>query len=310
VKISEIITNCNDNFGILDIISENEFRSLGLSNSDLDFNFCTFIDDVKLINNISINASMIITTTEIGKSLNGLGICISENPRISFFKLHNYLADTKEYMHEETLGKEIGENCNISKLAYIAEKNVKIGNNVIIEEFVSIKENTIVGDNTIIRAGSIIGGEGFEFKRMPSDEILPVKHTGWTVINKYVEIQQNCCVDKAVFPWDKTIIGEYCKLDNLIHIAHGVKLSKGVFVAAGVLTGGRTIIKENTWVGVGAVVSNKLVIGKNASINIGAVVVRDVRDNASVTGNFAIDHKKFIYQYIKSREGKLDAPSG
>lgn len=299
MRISEIISNANDNFGILDILEEKEFDSLGLAISNLDFPFCTFIDNEKYLSNISLNAKMIITTSEISKLVNNMGVCISENPKISFFKLHNFLSTTNDYIIEKDFNTQIGNNCKISKLSSIAEKNVKIGNNVIIEEFVSIKENTIIGDNSIIRAGSIIGGEGFEFKRMISRDVLPIKHIGWVLIGESVEIQHNTCVDKAIYPWDKTIIEDNCKIDNLIHIAHGVKLGKGVFIAAGAITGGRTIIKDNTWIGVSATVSNGLNIGKNSRINIGAVVTKDVEDYASVTGNFAIEHNKFI-NFIKS----------
>lgn len=297
MKISEIVSNSH--LGIYKIIEDVEFDWLALSDADLDFSFCTFIDNIKYLKNISNNAKMIITTPEISKLLSNRGICISENPRISFFKLHNYLAETKEYNIEKEFKTQIGTDCNISKLSYISEKNVRVGSNVTIEEFVSIKENTIIGDNTIIRAGSVIGGEGYEFKRMLNEDILPVKHIGWTVIGNYVEIQSNTCVVKAIYPWDKTIIEDNCKIDNLVHVAHGVKIRKGAFLVAGSLIGGRTIINKNAWIGVGATVSNGLVIGKNAKVNIGAVATRDVDENASVTGNFAIEHKKFI-QFIKS----------
>lgn len=297
MKLSNLISS-DENFGIKDILKDVEFQSLALSNTDLDFDFCTFIDNEKYITALAENAKMVITTAEISKLIDR-GVCISDNPRITFFKLHNYLAETENYSLEKAFETQVGCNSKISNLAYIADKNVKIGHNVMIEEFVSIKENTIIGDNTIIRAGSIIGGEGFEFKKMPDGHMLPVKHMGWVLIGSNVELQQQVCVDKAIYPWDKTIIADNCKLDNLIHIAHGVKLHPGVFVAAGAVTGGRTVIKENTWIGVGATVSNGLVIGKNAKVNIGAVATRDVAENGSVTGNFAVDHKRFI-EFIKT----------
>lgn len=299
MKISEILRTMNNSLGTIEVIEDREFETLGLASAELDFKFCTFIDDEKYINSIANNATMVITKPDIAKKIEDKGICITDNPRITFFKLHNYLSNIPEYNFNAEFNTQIGRNSRISPLAYVSPKNVKIGNNVIIEEFVSIKENTIIGDNTIIRAGSIISGEGYEFKRMPNEEVLPVKHVGWTYIGNNVEIQQNTCIDKAIYPWDKTFIDDYCKIDNLVHIAHGVKLGKGAFIVAGALIGGRTVIKENTWVGVGATVSNGLIIGKNSRVNIGAVVTKDVGENCSVSGNFAIDHKKFI-EFIKS----------
>lgn len=299
MKLSEILKNTGSNLGIVDIVEDKEFETLGLVGSEIELKFCTFIDDEKYIENISKNASMIITNAEIAKKINNTGVCISENPRISFFKLHNYLSESDNYKMSNEQKIQIGDNCTISPLACLAEKNVKIGNNVTIEEFVSIKENTIIGDNTFIGAGTVIGGTGFEFKRMAKDDVLPVKHVGWTIIGSSVEIQYNTCVDKAIYPWDKTIIGDNCKVDNLVHIAHGVKLGKGVFLVAGSLIGGRTVIYDNTWVGVGATVSNGLVIGKDSRANIGSVVTKSLEQESNVTGNFAIEHKKFI-EFIKS----------
>lgn len=299
MKISEILKQSGDNFGITEILSDVEFETLALAIADVDLDFCTFLDDVKYIESLREKGTMIITTHEIAKEISDRGLCISDNPRISFFKLHNYLVKRDDYRLYDEFETTIGEKCSISNLASIASKNVKIGNNVTIEEFVSIKENTIIGDNTFIGAGTIIGGEGYEFKRLSDGEVLSVKHYGWTRIGENVEVQYNTCIDKAIYPWDSTIVGDYCKIDNLVHIAHAVKLEKAVFLVAGSLLGGRTIIKDNTWVGVGTTISNGLIIGEEARVNIGAVVTRSIDANASVSGNFAIDHKKFI-EFIKS----------
>lgn len=298
MRISEILKNTNDNFGIYKTIRDEEFESLGLVGSNVNLKLCTFIEDEKYIDEISSNVSMIITNDNIAKKIKNKGVCISDNPRISYFTLHNYLSTKDDYKINANFKTQIGKDCNISDLAYIAGENVRIGDNVIIEEFVSIKENVIIGDNSIIRSGTVIGSEGYEFKRI-DDKVLPVKHIGWVEIGEHVEIQHNTCVDKAIYPWDRTIISDYCKIDNLVHIAHGVKLDKGVFVVAGTLMGGRTVIGQNTWVGVGATVSNGLDIGREARLNIGSVVTKDVSDGSAVSGNFAIDHKKFI-EFIKS----------
>lgn len=296
--MSNIIKEANEEFGIKNILEDREFETLGLAAANIDLEFCTFIEDEKYIEDISKNATMVITKDSLAEKIKNKGICISNNPRIAYFKLHNYLTEKEKYRMNKRFKTRIGENCDISNLAYISEENVKIGNNVIIEEFASIKSNVIIGDNTIIRSGSVLGSEGYEFKRV-DDEVLSVKHIGWVEVGQHVEIQHNTCVDKAIYPWDRTIISDYCKVDNLVHIAHGVKLDKGVFVVAGTLMGGRTEVGANTWIGVGATVSNGLVIGKEASLNIGSVVTKNVEDKASVSGNFAIDHRKFI-EFIKS----------
>lgn len=277
------------------------FKSLGLIGYSFNDHVLTFIEDEKYIQEIDENISCIICKKELTKIIERKfkgGIIVSDNPRVEYFSIHNNLSEDKLYIRKKNK-TEIGKGAKISKFASINEFNVVIGENVIIEDFVVIEENTVIGDNCIIRSGAKLGSEGFEFKRVSGNEIMAVKHLGGVIINNNVEIQYNTCIDKAVYPWDNTIIGEYCKIDNLVHIGHAVKLGEGCMVAANSLIGGRTEIGEKSWIGISATISNGLVIGERAKINIGSVVTKNIEKDNSVSGNFAIDHSKFI-KFIKS----------
>ena len=222
------------------------------------------------------------------------GVIATEYPRAVFFSLHNYLTKIDGY-RREAHPTIIGENCNISKMAYIADMNVTIGNNVTIEEFVSIKENTVIGDNSVIRAGTVIGGTGFEFKKNgEGTESFLVEHVGGVKIGKNVEIQHNVCLDKAIYPWDNTIVDDYSSIDNLVYIAHGVKIGKLSLVASGATIGGRCNIGDNVWIGLGAVIRNGIDLGPGSRANMGAVVTKSVGEGEAVSGNFAINHDKLV----------------
>ena len=276
---------------------DGNFNTIGILDSKIEDSILTFIDNEKYLEKLSIkkNVTCLLITKDIHKHIsnpNEYGIVFVDNPRNVFFKLHNLLSKNSMYVRKK-FKTIVGDNCSISPLSYISKDNVKIGNNVIIEEFVSIKENVSIEDNTIIRAGTVIGGCGFEFKKDGNTQ-YQVEHLGGIKIGHDVEIQYNCAIDKAVFPWDNTIIGNYTKMDNLIHIGHAVKIGNNVMMPALSVIGGRVEIKDNAWVGIGSVVRNGLIIGENARINMGAVVTKDVNDNEAVTGNFAIEHTKFI----------------
>ena len=276
------------------ITNEKQFYYLALAETNLEKENCVFLDSDKYIDSIKESVSMVITTEKFVSSLSNkqVGLCIVENPRELFFEIHNYLSDKDGYARK-SFETSIGEDSHISPLASIAKNNVSIGNKVIIEEFVVIRENTFIGDNSILRAGSVIGGVGFEFKRSVYG-IASVQHAGGVVIGNQVEIQYNACVDRAVYPWDDTMIGDYCKIDNLVHVAHGVKLDRNVMIVANSGIGGRTVIKENSWIGFAATIKNGIVVGKNARANMGSVVTKSIPDDGSVTGNFAIEHNKFL----------------
>jgi UDP-3-O-[3-hydroxymyristoyl] glucosamine N-acyltransferase len=276
------------------IIREKPFKYLALSASNINEETCIFIDNIKFITDIKSNVRMIITTEELSPLLTSdqYGICVTKSPRVLFFELHNSLISNNEYTRKKYIS-QTGKDCSISKLSSISKYNVKIGNNVTIDEFVVIRENVEIEDDAIIRAGVILGGEGYEFKRTESN-IAGVKHLGGVIIGKGVEIQYNSCVDKAVYPWDNTVIGDYSKIDNLVHIAHAVKISNNVMIIALSGIGGRTVVKEDTWIGFGAIITNGIEIGINSRANIGSVVTQSIPDNSSYSGNFAVEHSKFI----------------
>lgn len=282
------------------LINEKHFRYLALIESDIEHPKCVFMDSDRYLDHLDSTVSMVLTTEELvpGLSAKPFGLCIVENPRALFFDIHNFLSNKDGYARE-SFDTIIGENCIISSLACIASNNVVIGNNAIIEEFVVVRENTYIGDNSILRAGCKIGGLGFEFKEKDYG-IASVTHVGGVKIGSHVEIQYNTCVDRAVYPWDDTIIGDYCKIDNLVHVAHGVKIDKNVMVVANSGIGGRTVIKKNTWIGFGSTIKNGITIGENARANMGAVVTKSIADNGSVTGNFAVDHKIFLQTMKKT----------
>ncbi|MCR0567872.1 UDP-3-O-(3-hydroxymyristoyl)glucosamine N-acyltransferase [[Clostridium] innocuum] len=282
-------------------IREKEFETLGIIDSHPHMKFLSFIDDEIYIKKLCENSDivMVLVTEELAERIpDSIGICVVKNPRLAFFHIHNMLQTNKAYVRSD-VDSQIGENCSISKLAFIAEKNVKIGNNVKIEEFVSIKEGTVIGNDCIIRAGTVIGCPGFEFKKS-EHEVMPVNHYGGVVIGDRVEIKCNNVIDKAIYPWDSTEIGSDTKLDDLIYIAHASKIKKRVFICAKSAIAGRVIIEEDTWIGTGCSIRNGIKIGKGARCNMGAVVTKNVEDFQSVTGNFAIDHDKFIAQ-LKSK---------
>lgn len=279
-------------------ICKNEQRvsSLGLVEYNDGKDVCTFVDNEYYLEKLSDNIQMVLIGEDLLDTLKqyrkSYGICVVENPRLTYFRLHNYLVNDISYRRTD-FKTRIGNNCNISSQAVIADKNVIIGNNVTIEEFAVIRENTVINDNSIIRAGCKIAGEGFEFKNT-SEEVFHVSHIGGVIIGESVEIQYNTCIDKAIYPWDNTVIGDHVKIDNLVYIGHAVKVDSRTMIVANSGIGGRVSIGEDVWIGFGATIRNGIHIGDRARTNMGSVVTRNVGTEEAVTGNFAIPHKDFI----------------
>ena len=280
------------NFGKVE--KDGEFNWLGLTAEDYEGKkVLTFLNDEKYYKEIENNKSItcIVTTNEISKIIeqNKYGIIISENPRKDFFELHNKLVKKDFYFTKRD--NQISEKAYISEKSNIGSYNIIIEDDVIIEAGVTIYENVTIKKGAIIRSGSRIGGNGFEFSRF-GDEVLSISFAGDVLIEENVEVQNNTCIDRGVF--DRTYLGKNVKVDNLVHIAHDVKIGENTLVVACTLIGGRTRIGKNSYLGPNCTVKNGLILGENSKVSMGAVVTKDVKDNEVVTGNFAIPHKQFI----------------
>ena len=108
-------------------------------------------------------------------------------------------------------GVEIGPNSVIASGCKIGE-NSKIGNNCRFDSNVVIYHNCRLGNNVVIQANSTIGSTGFGYSFIEGAHRL-IPHNGSVIIEDFVEIGANCCVDRAKF--DNTIIGTGTKIDTL-----------------------------------------------------------------------------------------------
>jgi UDP-3-O-[3-hydroxymyristoyl] glucosamine N-acyltransferase len=174
-------------------------------------------------------------------------------------------------------------------------KNIFIGEHVIIEEHCVIGDNSRIGHNTVILAHTVIhenvlignnntiGGTGFGYEKDTDGTYSLIPHIGNVVIEQEVEIGNNTCIDRAVL--GSTRIGQNVKIDNLVHIAHGVVIGKNTLVIANSLIGGSTVVGENVWIAPSVSVLNKKNIGDNVTLGMGTVVIKDVADNEIIIGN-------------------------
>lgn len=131
-----------------------------------------------------------------------------------------------------------------------------------------------------IGIGSVIGGAGFGYER--DFVLVRMPHHGNVVIKAGVRIGANVCIDRAVI--GSTVIGEGTKIDNLVHVAHGVKIGKNCLVVAGTIIGGSVEIGDNCFIGMGAKIKNKVTIGNGVTIGAGAVVLKNVPDGETWAG--------------------------
>ena len=161
-------------------------------------------------------------------------------------------------------------------------RNVQIGDNCYLWPNVVINQGCVLGHNVIIHANSTIGADGFGY-RMIKGEHRKIPHIGIVVIEDDVEIGANSCVDRAKF--GRTVIGRGTKIDNLVQIAHNVRIGQHCIIVAQsgmagsselgnyVVLAGRCAVSDHAKVGDGAQMGPRSAIYSGNEIKPGAKVM-------------------------------------
>jgi UDP-3-O-[3-hydroxymyristoyl] glucosamine N-acyltransferase len=159
---------------------------------------------------------------------------------------------------------------------------VNVGSGTQIHAGVHICSPARIGRNVVLKSGCVIGGDGFGYERNEEGIFEKFPHLGGVVIEDDVEIGSNTCVDRGTL--SDTVIGRGTKIDNLVHVAHNVKIGKHCAVIALAMVGGGTQIDDGAWIAPTACLRNGVVIGKQALVGMGAVVTKNVECGETVIG--------------------------
>lgn len=225
----------------------------------------TFVDFHKYYETALNSAATFVLINKKMEAPEGKGVIFSDDPFRDYNKLVRHFNPEIHSSTQIADSAKIGEG-TILKAGVVVGEEVTIGKNCLIHPNVVIYDNCHIADNVIIQANTVIGGDAFYFKKRAERELVYDKllTCGRVMIEEGVEIGAGCTIDKGVS--GDTIIGAGTKMDNSIHIGHGVEIGKNCLFAAQVGVAGKTIIGDNVilWGQVG--VSKDLHIGDNAII--------------------------------------------
>jgi len=288
------------------LICDSDFSCLAFATEAEQTDFLTFLEKEKFLSALdNPNISCVLTTPELKDKIPShiRGVFCCSRPKAALFEIHNALAANEDYAGKP-FETRIGKNCNISPLAAIDAHNVVIGDNVTIEPFVTIKGWVKIGNNVTIRSGAVVGAKGFSFSNDQNNDPLSIIDCARIVIEDNVELFEQVVISTGLFPWEVSRIGENSKLDVQAFVAHGSHVGKNCMLVAGCRCCGNVKIGDGCWIGPGAVVSNRVEVGAGARVSLGAVVTRNVPAGQTVSGNFAIEHTKFMQNLKNSvKEG-------
>lgn len=180
----------------------------------------------------------------------------------------------------------VGKNASIGKNSYLSPnvvigENVELGENCFIEAGVVIT-NAIVGNNVYIKAGAKIGNQGFGFY-MDTKGHVDLPQTGKVLIGNNVQIGANTTIDRG--SQKDTTIGNGCRIDNLVQIAHNVEIGDNSVIVSQAGIAGSTKLGKFVVVAGQVGIAGHLKIGNNVQIAAQSGVTKDIQENQIIGGS-------------------------
>lgn len=212
----------------------------------------------------------------------------------------------------------LGNDCKIGAGCYIG-KDVILGDEVIIYPNVTIMDQCKIGSKTMIWSGTVIrerseigsscifhsnvsiGADGFGYR--PGEDgrgLMKIPQIGNVVIGNEVEIGANSCVDRGKF--SSTIIGDGCKIDNLVQIAHNCILGRSCIMAGNSGLAGSVTLGDGVIIGGSASIKDHVTIHSGAIVGAGSGVMNDVEAGKTVLGYPATDAREMLKQWVALRK--------
>ncbi len=185
----------------------------------------------------------------------------------------------------------IGENTHIGAFVSLGD-NVKVGENCVLKDGCRVEQGSVIGDHTLldanvvvyhncsigshvrIQANATIGALGFGYAYIDGAHRL-VPHNGGVIIEDFVDIGANCCIDRAKFA--NTIVGAGTKMDNMVQIGHNVVLGKCCLLSAQSGVAGSTVIGDGSVLAGQSGVADNLTIADRTTIGAKAGVMKSVQ---------------------------------
>lgn len=174
----------------------------------------------------------------------------------------------------------IGTRTKIGAATHVGEgvivgEDVEIGGSCTLYPRVTIYPGTRLGDRVVLHAGVVIGSDGFGYV-FAEGRHHKFPQLGRVVIENDVEIGANTTIDRGSL--GTTVIGEGTKIDNLVQIAHNVRIGKHTVIAAqtgisgSAEIGDYVVIAGQVGIGERARIEDRVVVGGQAGILPGKVV--------------------------------------
>jgi UDP-3-O-[3-hydroxymyristoyl] glucosamine N-acyltransferase len=185
---------------------------------------------------------------------------------------------------------QIGERAWVGAGCYVGD-DARLGEDSRLFPTAVIYDRCVIGARVVIHAGAVIGADGFGYAR-DGQQWVAIPQIGRVLLGDDVDVGANTTIDRGAM--DDTVIEEGVKLDNLIHVAHNVRIGAHTAIAACVGIAGSAVIGRDCEIGGAAMIHGHIRIADGSRISPGTLVSRSVR-SGTYTGIYPFDdHASWI----------------
>jgi UDP-3-O-[3-hydroxymyristoyl] glucosamine N-acyltransferase len=185
----------------------------------------------------------------------------------------------------------------------------RVGDDCVLHSHTALRDGVVVGNRVVLHNGVVVGSDGFGFAPQKDGSHLKIPQLAPVVIEDDVEIGANSTIDRPAVGETRICAGT--KIDNLVHIAHGVTLGRRVLLAAQVGIAGSTTIEDDVMMAGQSGVIGHVQVGRGTKIGAKSAVLQSVEADQFVTGIPAFDHNEWkkasvIFRQLPSLKKRLE----
>ncbi|MGH8298385.1 MAG: UDP-3-O-(3-hydroxymyristoyl)glucosamine N-acyltransferase [Steroidobacteraceae bacterium] len=251
---------------------------------------------------------------------------VCENPHATYARIAAVLHPPPAAppgMHPSAViapGARIDPSAHVGALSVIAEgaivgPRVFIGPQCLVEAGATIREDVCltarvtvcirveIGARTVVQPGAVIGGDGFGFAQ-ERGRWIKVPQTGTVRVGPDVEIGANTTIDRGAI--EDTVIEEGVKLDNLIMIAHNVRVGAHSALAACVGVSGSTAIGRRCMIGGQVGIGGHLTIADDVIITGCTMVSHSIPRPGVYSGGIPLE-EAHVWRRLVARFKRIDS---
>ncbi len=181
-------------------------------------------------------------------------------------------------------GARVGPHC-------VVERAVRVGAGSHLVSHITLYAGTVLGERVILHAGVRVGSDGFGYIFRDGAH-RKVPHVGRCIVEDDVEIGANSTIDRGSI--DDTVVGAGTKIDNLVHIAHNVRIGRRCLIMAQVGIAGSARIGDGCIIAGQAGLGGHNIVGDGARVAAQAGVFGDVPAGETWSGYPARPHREML----------------